>query len=185
MWFRNPLVRALIPYVLLLGTVLTAKGCYDRGQREQGRLREQLRIADSTVKTLEQRKARVDVRYRTDTVRLAANTRLWRSAIATLGADVDRLRDSVTRLGQVPPDTVPVPVEVIRWVAQAGDSVVTACTAAVTTCEQRVAVRDSIASALRREIALVQKQRPSTARRWTGRLLLGALGALGAFFASR
>lgn len=177
-WSRVVL-HPVVGYLAAALALSALKCASDRHARAQAVLSERVRIADSTAGTLRQQVRRVDTVYRRDTVRLAANTQLWRTAIATLGADVDRYRDSVARLTGVAPDTVRVPVEVIRWVTAAADSVVQACQAVTRSCAQRVAVRDSLIGVLQREVALVKRQRPSRVRAWGERALwLAALATL-------
>lgn len=145
-----------------LALVLGAGAAYTAHQREVGRWQERARVADSTARALAQRVARVDTVYRRDTVRLRQQLTRW---------------DTVTREVAALPDTVLVPVEVVRWVAREADSTVQACRVVVLTCEQRVAVRDSLISAQRQQLRAALAQRPSRLRPWLERAAWVALVA--------
>jgi len=152
-------------YVVAVLVAAGAKGCYDHGQREQGALRERLRAADSTAKALAVSVRRVDTVYRRDTLRLTRALTRWDTVRA--GVDTLTMRD-----------TVAVPVEVVRWVVASADSAVSACRSVVQTCEQRVAVRDSLLDVQRRRLAIMAKQRPGFVRRWGERAALIGVGVL-------
>jgi hypothetical protein len=64
---------------------------------------------------------------------------------------------------------VRVPVEVVRWVVAEADSTIAACRSVVQTCEQRVAVRDSLIGTLQARGRILEQQRPSTVKRWLER----------------
>jgi hypothetical protein len=150
-------------YVVAVLVAAGAKGCYDHGQREQGALRERLRAADSTAKALAVSVRRVDTVYRRDTLRLTRALTRW----DTVRAGVDTITD-----------TVAVPVEVVRWVVASADSAVSACRSVVQTCEQRVAVRDSLLDVQRRQLAIMAKQRPGFVKRWGERAAWLAAGVV-------
>lgn len=162
------LLLALLPWLVTALISAGAVRCYNEGQREMGAMAERLRVADSTAAALSSRARVIDTVYRTDTVRLTASVASWRAAVA-------RLEDSVAVLALRSPDTVRVPVEVVREVVVAADSAIQACTAVVQTCEQRVAVRDSLLAVERQRSAILARQRPSAFRVWGERALWGLL----------
>jgi hypothetical protein len=82
----------------------------------------------------------------------------------------------VTRTVAALPDTVRVPVEVVRWVVAEADSTIAACRSVIQTCEQRVAVRDSLIAALSRRNALIREQvRRETLKKWGERAVWAGL----------
>lgn len=162
------LALALLPWLV---TALVAGGalrCYNETQREVGRLQERMAGLNAQAESLEARSRLVDTVYRTDTLRLSANLSEWRSLVA-------RLNDSLGILAARAPDTVTVPVEVVREVVVTADSAIQACTFALQTCEQRVAVRDSLLAVERQRSAVLARQRPSAFKVWGERALWLAL----------
>jgi hypothetical protein len=154
---RRELLGYLVAALALGGT----KCVYDRGQRQAGVLSERLRVADSTARVLARSVQRVDTLYRADTVRLTRRVQSW---------------DTVTRTVAALPDTVRVPVEVVRWVVAEADSTIAACRSVIQTCEQRVAVRDSLIAALSRRNALIREQvRRETLKKWGERAVWAGL----------
>jgi len=155
--------RDLIAYLIAVSATIGAQMVYDESLRAQGALREQLRVADSTATALATRAARVDTIYQRDTIRLTRRLTQW---------------DTVTQVVDALPDTVRVPVEVVRWVAAEADSTIRSCRIVVETCEQRVAVRDSLLNVQRRQIDLMAKQRPGLVKRWGSRVSWVAAGVI-------
>lgn len=154
----TPFVRAALPYALLALSLLATKCVYDRGQRQAGVLQERARVADSTVKALRASVREGDVVYRQDTIRMVRRVTRWRDSVVSR---VDTLAD-----------TVRVPVEVVRWVVAEADSTIQACRSVVVSCEQRVAVRDTLIGALTRQNALTREQlRRNVRRTWAERLM--------------
>lgn len=155
--------HAMAAYVLCACLGLVAKAVYDRGQQEQGALRERLRAADSTARVLAVSARRVDTVYQRDTVRLTRRLTQW---------------DTVTRVVESIPDTVRVPVETVRWITATADSTIRECRIVQQTCEQRVAVRDSLLDVQRRQLELMAKQRPGVVKRWGSRVSWVAAGVI-------
>ena len=120
----------MMRYALALAAVLVlvaGKCGYDARRRAEGEMRLRLRAADSTIAALQTTARRVDTTYVRDTLRL------WRTAdrITTL-IDTLRLSDTVTL-------TVRESVLV-----ESASALYAQCSAAVLTCEHRVALRDSL-----------------------------------------
>ena len=134
----------------LVVVAVIALALYGREQRQRGRAEAQVAALEQLNDSLKQVQARVEVVYRTDTVRL------WRTLARY---DTARVTDTLTRN-----DTVFVP----RAVA---DEAVAACTATVLTCEQRVGVRDTRIRVLEQTIRVMPKPR-SAFWRWTERGLI-------------
>ena len=139
---------ALCVVALVFGGWSRRDATYARGEAARWS-----RVADSLSRVT----ARVDTQYRRDTLRLTR----WRDSTVTL-------RDSLTIT-----DTV----EVVRFIA-VQDSTITACSAALLTCDERVRLRDArfdaAASAWRAERAVLQARVPTltdklrTAALWSG-----------------
>lgn len=141
----------LLPWGLAAVLVL-AYGCE---QRARGRAEAGQAAAVRSLDSL-RRVARItDTVYRRDTLRL----RVYRDRWDTAYVDVEQWKH----------DTV----EVVRYVTLA-DSTIRACSAALNTCEQRVADRDAM---LRQWQARwdTREQPPGAVRRWTERLLWGGV----------
>lgn len=156
--------RELLGYLLAALALGGTKCVYDRGQRQAGVLSERLRVSDSTARVLARSVQRVDTIYRADTVRLTRRVQSW---------------DTVSRTVAALPDTVRVPVEVVRWVVAEADSTIRVCRSVVETCEQRVAVRDSLIVALTRQNALTREQvRRETFKKWGERAAWAGLVVL-------
>ncbi len=145
---------------LLLVAAVAGKVWYDYSQRRVGMLEERARVADSTAAALQGRVGRVDTVYHVDTVRFTRRQTVW---------------DTVTRTVAALPDTVRVPVEVVRWVAREADSTIQACRVVVQTCEARVALRDSLLAVRARQVAILEARRPSRLRPWLERAAWVAL----------
>lgn len=173
---RRELLGYLVAALALGGT----KCVYDHGQRRAGVLSERLRVADSTSKAQTRAVRSIDSAYRTDTAALGAALARYAVArqalsrrLATPGVSdkVVHISDTVTLA-----DTVRVPVEVVRWVVAEADSTIAACRSVVQTCEQRVAVRDSLIGTLRRQHALTREQvRRDVLRKWGERAIWAGL----------
>lgn len=145
---------------LALAVALVIVGYTCGSERADARL---YRVERDSAKAREARALatarKVDSIYVRDTVTLTR----WRERLVTL-------RDSLTIT-----DTV----EVIRYIA-AADSTIAACTLALSTCERRVAARDSVIVALRERVRIETANRPSRLSVIGGRLLyLGAGYAIG------
>lgn len=114
------------PWLLALAAVVVAGGAVrvcQGAERDRGATVAALAVAEARAHSLAQRRAVADTVYRTAT----------RTLTRTL-ATVDTLRDSLTLT-----DTV----EVIRFIA-AQDTAIISCRAAITSCEVRVALADSL-----------------------------------------
>lgn len=155
--------RELAVYALLALSLLGTKCVYDHGQRQAGVWQERARVADSTAKALGRTIRATDTVYRRDTVRLTRRVQAW---------------DTVTRVVEALPDTVRVPVEVVRWVAAEADSTIQACRSVVQTCEQRVAQRDSLNAILAQRLKIEQARRPAGWKRWAERAAWAGLVVL-------
>lgn len=165
------LVLALLPWLV---TALVAGGalrCYNETQREVGRLQERMATLNAQAESLAARARVVDTVYRTDTLRLSANLSEWRSLVARLNDSLHFMKN----LKNHEVDTIRVPVEVVREVVVTADSTIQACTLALQTCEQRVAVRDSLLAVERQRSAVLARQRPSALKVWGERALWLAL----------
>lgn len=147
-------MRPSLLYALLALSLLGTKCVYDHGQRQAGVWQERARVADSTAKALGRTIRVTDTVYRRDTVRLTRRVQAW---------------DTVTRVVEALPDTVRVPVEVVRWVVAEADSTIQACRSVVQTCEQRVAQRDSLNAILAQRLKIEQARRPAGWKRWAER----------------
>jgi hypothetical protein len=154
---------AIIGYGLAIAATIGAKVTYDAGQREQGALRERLRVEVAAAKALGRSVQRTDTVYLRDTVRLTRRLTQW---------------DTVTRVVESIPDTVRVPVETVRWITATADSTIRECRIVQQTCEQRVAVRDSLLNVQRRQIEILTKQRSGFVKRWGERAVLIGVGVL-------
>lgn len=156
-------MRPSLLYALLALSLLGTKCAYDHGQRQAGVWQERARVADSTLKILARNVKAVDTVYRNDTVRLTRRVQTW---------------DTVTRVVAALPDTVRVPVEVVRWVVAEADSTIAACRSVVQTCEQRVAQRDSLNALLSQRLRIEQARRPAGWKRWAERAAWAGLVVL-------
>lgn len=157
-------MRPSLLYALLALSLLGTKCVYDHGQRQAGVWQERARVADSTAKALGRTIRATDTVYRRDTVRLTRRVQAW---------------DTVTRVVEALPDTVRVPVEVVRWVAAEADSTIQACRSVVQTCEQRVAQRDSLNALLTRQNTLIREQvRRDVLKKWAERAVWAGLVVL-------
>jgi hypothetical protein len=143
---------------LTLAVVLGLALWYARtAERRVGAAQARIVALEAVRDSLARQAARLDTVYRADTLRLTR----WR-------VRVDSLRDSLTLT-----DTV----EVVRFIA-VQDSTINACTAALTTCDQRVAAeRARTANAEARVVEtrkLVGAPRTAVGIAWDART--GALG---------
>jgi hypothetical protein len=153
----------IIAYGIAIAATIGAKVTYDRGQQEQGALRERLRVEVAAAKALGRSVQRTDTVYLRDTVRLTRRLTRW----DTVRAGVDTLRD-----------TVRVPVETVRWITATADSTIRECRIVQLSCEARVAVRDSLLDVQRRQLAIMAKQRPGFVKRWGERVTWLAAGVV-------
>lgn len=169
----TPLLKAALrvagPWVLVGALGFGWIQTYKHQQREIGRQEERVAVLETQYRSLERTKARVDTLYKTKTVKLSADTVRWR-----------RLVDSLSSLV---PDTVKVPVEVIRTVVLTADSALASCAAVILSCESRVAVRDSQLTVLRQQLSTSTK--PSSSASWSTRLLWAAGGLAAGILMSR
>lgn len=154
-------MKPALMYLLLALSLLGIKLTYDHGQRQVGVVNERLRVTDSTITALRKGVRAVDTVYRRDTIRLTRRIETW---------------DTVTQVVAGLPDTVRVPVETVRWIVAEADSTITACRSVVQTCEQRVAIRDSLNAVLVRQHALTREQvRRETLKKWGERAIWAGL----------
>ena len=132
-----------VPLVLAVALAVAVRGC-QQAERDIGATELALKQSEARGDSLRARRAIVDTVYRTQT----------RTLTRTL-AMVDTLRDSLTIT-----DTV----EVVRFIA-ALDSTVVACQAVVRTCEQRLALADSLTANVRDQLVLTRRlvNQPRTA----------------------
>lgn len=132
----------LVAATVALALVLRSR---ERSTLERARLEEIIRSRDAAIAQLEHRVTRVDAGYTVDTTRLTV-------AVSAYHATRDSLRHALARTPHVDTvrhtDTLTVERLVERTLATA-DSAIAACTATVTTCETRVAQRDSVIALLR------------------------------------
>jgi len=156
-------MRPSLLYALLALSLLGTKCAYDHGQRQAGVWQERARVADSTAKALGRTIRVTDTVYRRDTVRLTRRVQAW---------------DTVTRVVEALPDTVRVPVEVVRWVVAEADSTIQSCLIVQRTCEQRVAQRDSLNAVLSQRLKIEQARRPAGWKRWAERAAWAGLVVL-------
>lgn len=156
-------MRPSLLYALLALSLLGTKCVYDHGQRQAGVWQERARVADSTAKALGRTIRATDTVYRRDTVRLTRRVQTW---------------DTVTRVVEALPDTVRVPVEVVRWVVAEADSVISSCRVAISTCELRVKQRDSLNAVLSQRLKIEQARRPAGWKRWAERAAWAGLVVL-------
>jgi hypothetical protein len=106
-----------------------------------------LKASDSTLVALAQRQRAVDTVYQTDTLRLKQYVTKWRG----IAQAVD---DVYTKSQKA--DTSPVPRDTVRLLIATADTAIRACLVTVQTCEQRIAIRDSVIATLRAQRPLLQ-----------------------------
>jgi hypothetical protein len=58
------------------------------------------------------------------------------------------------------PDSVPVPVEVVRYITATADSTIKACTRALATCDQMVGAQRARAEAAEQEVRILKRSMP-------------------------
>jgi hypothetical protein len=142
-------------------------------ERAIGAAEAELRAAKQKIAALEVLKRGVDTVYAADTTALhAANARFFALRAAWLKETAGNFNrppvaptDTATPVAPV--DSLPVtPAAVIA----AADTAIRACQAVVVTCEQRVAIRDSIIAAQNQAIRAIVARQPS----WFSRQLSGA-----------
>jgi hypothetical protein len=104
---------------------------------DEATLAERLRTADSALAVAQRQAARTDTQYVIDTAAM-------RDAAARFARRAARVDTQWLH------DTIPVPVEVVREIVATADTTIRACRAALTTCEQRVADRDTVIARERR-----------------------------------
>lgn len=155
----------VVPWLVVVLLGLTLKVVYDGRRRAEGReavlIAENAHLQDTLTKVSQRR----DVQYVRDTITK------WRTVRKTV-----TLLDTLLKSDTV---TLTRRESVIVFAA---DSAITACRSVVTSCEARVAVRDSLLSAVRVERDLWKRKstpslltRLSTAGKWlTIGLLIGA-----------
>jgi hypothetical protein len=119
----------VVPWMGIAVLCLTLKSTYDGRRRAEGRAEIATAARAAVAESLANERRRVDTVYRADTVRLWRTIRESQTLIDTL-----LLSDTVTLTKRE---------SVLVFVA---DSLVRQCSAVVHTCEQRVAVRDSLLS---------------------------------------
>ncbi len=143
-------------WILLAATAVLSLSLYGAEQRRRGAAEAEGARWKQELDSLRVVARRVDTLYRTDTVRL------WRLR--------ERWDTAVVHVEKWKTDTV----EVVRYV-QLADSTIRACTAALLTCEERVAVRDRQLVAWERRWE-TREQPPSALLRWAERVLFFAAG---------
>jgi hypothetical protein len=157
-------MRTKYGLTLIVSVILT--GCvwyiyHLGGQRATLELR--LHASDSTLAALSARQLSRDTIYRRDTLYLSRSVTKWREL---------EHWDTVT---------VPVPADTVRLIVATADTAIRACLVTVQTCEQRVAIRDSVIATLRAQRPLLQAQRPSI----KGRIWWGLAGAAAGYIGGR
>lgn len=157
------LLKPFAPYLLalLLGSGFVAY--WNHTQREIGRRDILLAQARLETKNASHRADSLATVYKVDTIRLTKlKTRFDTSFV--------RLVDSIPVERRIT-DTIRVPVQVLVEAKEA----ITACTDALRTCEQRVAVERQRAEGFASQLKIVQAQQPGFLSVWIPRL--GMLGA--------
>lgn len=102
--------------------------------------------------------------FKVDTVRLAK----WKTKWDTLKAGIDTQ--------WLKPDSVPVPVEVVKTVILTADSTINACKQALLTCDQRVGVERQKTALAEDKAAQYKKKIPSLTSRVLGTLRDASIG---------
>ena len=146
MTFSTKLLLAL--GVVLVGAVWLWD--HDRQVAQRALFEQRDRARGDSIAVLVREAERLERAYRVDTVRLRFTLTRW----DTIKAGLDTLRD-----------TVRVPVEVVRIVQAAADSVIQACREALRTCEERVAVERQRGDLFERRFTDLKDQSPSWFRR--------------------
>jgi hypothetical protein len=151
-----------LPWALLAIALLVGKLIYDGRRRAEGAFAVRLAHNAVTIDSLKAEQRRVDSVFVSDTIRL------WRTVTRT-----ESLIDTILRV-----DTVPLTFResVLVFIA---DSLVRQCRDVVTTCESRVAVRDSLIQSITWERDQWKRRaKPSFLTRTTTALQWAAVGYL-------
>lgn len=148
--------------IAVCGLILALFWAYRTGA-ENATLATRLKTSDSLVVALSQRQRAIDTVYRHDTVRLTQRVAQWRTLTHY---------DTVTMA--VPPDTV-------RLIVATADSTIQQCVRVAQTCEQRVALRDSIISTLRAQRPILEDRRGSL----KAKAVWGVLGLASGYIVGR
>lgn len=136
-------IRLYLAGIALLSLSSAVAYIYHAGG-ERALLKAHLHASDSTIQALTSRAHTVDTIYRRDTVR-------YRLAAKRYDSIVTRWETT----------TVAAPPETVQVIVAEGQKALNVCSAVVLTCEQRVAQRDSIISALRAQRPLLLGNKPS------------------------
>lgn len=146
-----------VPYVLwLLGIALLA---FVAGKAERDNRRADAAI-EALRDTLARRSDSVRVVFKAETVTVAAKARKFEALKAKI--DTQWLK----------PDTVPVPVEVVREVVAAADTTIKACQQTIRTCAASLRLADSIHVV---DLQLITSARKPRWKQLAGAVLLGGL----------
>lgn len=128
---------------------LSAKSCYDADRRAEGAAEEQIKVVSvqrDSLKTVRDSLANAQ-RAQKETLRVTLIKRI-------------PVHDTVTRWF---PDTVPVPVEIVREVVRVDSVVIAACMLTLTTCERRVSILETDLSLSQQQTAFWKhRAQPST-----------------------
>lgn len=166
------LKRELIAWLLSIGLAFGALSYYSHTQRELGRLEERAAQFEARSESLAVKTGAIDTLYIRDTLRLRADETAWKNKVAVLETNIQRWQDSVQKLGVSTLDTVPVSVEQVNSIIDAGAQALESCRDVVRTCELRVALRDSALAVQQLTIdALKRLPKENNRSRWTERLL--------------
>lgn len=135
---------------LILGLPILALWDHTRLSKSREAFAKRDRARGDSITILVAEAKRLEQAFRVDTVKLRFTLTRW----DTIKAGLDTLRD-----------TVLVPVEVVRIVQAAADSVIQACREALRTCEERVAVERQRGDLFERRFDDLKAQSPSWFRR--------------------
>ena len=147
--------------VLALGAVGRGYYVWQEKQRQIGRLEVEL---VQSAHELRAAKMLADSLAKIEKPQVTAAVK-WRTKWDTLKAGIDTQ--------WLKPDSVPVPVEIVRYITAAADSTIRACSTALQTCEARGNALSRALAASERSNVILKASYPSPARKW----LHGAVGA--------
>lgn len=140
-------MNRLSPVFLLVAAVLGY--LWFRDHDRQVAERALWRVKDSSltarIDSAEKVAAKLKADFRVDTIRLRVQLTRW----DTVRAGIDTLSD-----------TVRVPVEVVRYIEKAADSVILACRDGLSTCQRLAAIERKRADLLDERINLLQEKMP-------------------------
>jgi hypothetical protein len=153
---------ALIAIVLLLGGGIALSALRD-SRNDAAMAQAAERAAVARIATLEAQEARVDTQYAVDTVKVRETT-----------TGYVQVRERIRTVT----DTVPVPRYIVDTLILRADSAINACHVALRTCEQRVALADSLGVA-RLNLARIDMQKEIARKSKTATrrgIIIGAVG---------